>query len=94
MNNKLTLHIILVGVAGTIYNDYTENPINQGLTRQKAAICIEVKLPCYPKMNDYQACTLFSGDLGGCYWAHGGGEQEKESPGVQEHYKQPPPGPH
>eukprot|EP00983_Pelagomonas_calceolata_P023869 751494-Pelagomonas_calceolata.AAC.1 len=33
----MTLHIILVGVAGTIYNDYTIKPlINLGLTRQKA----------------------------------------------------------
>eukprot|EP00983_Pelagomonas_calceolata_P124267 1161089-Pelagomonas_calceolata.AAC.1 len=34
-NNKVTLHIILVGVAGTIYNDYTIKPlINLGVTRQ------------------------------------------------------------
>eukprot|EP00983_Pelagomonas_calceolata_P047469 1140657-Pelagomonas_calceolata.AAC.2 len=36
-NNRVTLHIILVGVTGTIYNDYTIQPfINLGLTRQKA----------------------------------------------------------
>eukprot|EP00983_Pelagomonas_calceolata_P094423 1157889-Pelagomonas_calceolata.AAC.5 len=35
-NNKVTLHIILVGVAGTIYNDYIIKPlINLGLTRQR-----------------------------------------------------------
>eukprot|EP00983_Pelagomonas_calceolata_P074059 1152387-Pelagomonas_calceolata.AAC.1 len=36
-NNKVTLHIILVSVAGTIYNAYTITPlIDLGLTRQKA----------------------------------------------------------
>jgi hypothetical protein len=36
-NNKVTLHIILIGVAGTIYNEYTITPlINLGLTKQKA----------------------------------------------------------
>eukprot|EP00983_Pelagomonas_calceolata_P098594 1158368-Pelagomonas_calceolata.AAC.13 len=37
MNNKVTLHIIFVGVAGTIYNDYTLKPlINLDITRQEA----------------------------------------------------------
>eukprot|EP00983_Pelagomonas_calceolata_P061769 1146976-Pelagomonas_calceolata.AAC.2 len=27
MNNKVTLHIILIGVAGTIYNEYTIKPL-------------------------------------------------------------------
>ena len=36
-NNKVTLHIILIGVGGTIYNKYTITPlINLGLTKQKA----------------------------------------------------------
>eukprot|EP00983_Pelagomonas_calceolata_P044870 1139477-Pelagomonas_calceolata.AAC.11 len=36
-NNKVTLHTILVGVAGIIYNDYTIKPlINLGSTRGKA----------------------------------------------------------
>eukprot|EP00983_Pelagomonas_calceolata_P022187 697634-Pelagomonas_calceolata.AAC.1 len=36
-NNKVTLHIILAGVAGTNYNDYSVKPLtNLGLTRQKA----------------------------------------------------------
>eukprot|EP00983_Pelagomonas_calceolata_P008913 289500-Pelagomonas_calceolata.AAC.1 len=36
-NNKVTLHIILFRVAGTIYNEYTITPlVNLGLTEQKA----------------------------------------------------------
>eukprot|EP00983_Pelagomonas_calceolata_P071988 1151480-Pelagomonas_calceolata.AAC.1 len=36
-NNNVTLHIIFVGVAGTIYNDYTiKTLIILGSTRQKA----------------------------------------------------------
>ena len=36
-NNKVTLHIILLGVAGTVYNEYTISPLMRlGLTRQKA----------------------------------------------------------
>eukprot|EP00983_Pelagomonas_calceolata_P052041 1142670-Pelagomonas_calceolata.AAC.1 len=55
-NNKVTLHIILVGVAGTIYKDYTIQPL------------------------------IDLGDFWGrVCWAHGGGEQEKKSPGDQEH---------
>jgi len=43
----VTLHIILVGVAGTIYNDYTIQPlINLGLTRQKAK-SLASKLSCH-----------------------------------------------
>jgi len=38
-NNKVTLHIILIGVGGTIYNEYTITPlINLGLTNQKAKV--------------------------------------------------------
>eukprot|EP00983_Pelagomonas_calceolata_P001583 53117-Pelagomonas_calceolata.AAC.1 len=44
--NKVTLHIILVGVAGTIYNDYTIKPlINSGLTKHKAKLAS--KLNCH-----------------------------------------------
>eukprot|EP00983_Pelagomonas_calceolata_P087735 1157021-Pelagomonas_calceolata.AAC.8 len=36
-NNKVTLHIILIGVDGTNYNEYTITPLmNLGLTKQKA----------------------------------------------------------
>eukprot|EP00983_Pelagomonas_calceolata_P012953 413994-Pelagomonas_calceolata.AAC.1 len=36
-NNEVTLHTILVGAAGTVYNDYSiEPPIHLGVTRQKA----------------------------------------------------------
>jgi len=36
-NNRVNLHIILIGVGGTIYNKYTITPlINLGLTKQKA----------------------------------------------------------
>eukprot|EP00983_Pelagomonas_calceolata_P094951 1157942-Pelagomonas_calceolata.AAC.2 len=46
-NNKVTLHVILVGVADTIYNDYTIQPlINLGLTRQKAK-SLASKLSCH-----------------------------------------------
>eukprot|EP00983_Pelagomonas_calceolata_P037420 1136319-Pelagomonas_calceolata.AAC.6 len=35
-NNKVTLHIILIGVAGNNYNEYTITPLmNLGLTKQK-----------------------------------------------------------
>mgnify|MGYP006296909187 CR=1 FL=1 len=38
-NNKVTLHIILIGVGGTIYNDYTITPlINLGLTKERAKL--------------------------------------------------------
>eukprot|EP00983_Pelagomonas_calceolata_P037876 1136559-Pelagomonas_calceolata.AAC.3 len=46
-NNKVTLHIILVGVAGTIYNDYTIKPLtNLDLTRQRAK-SLASKLSCH-----------------------------------------------
>ena len=36
-NNTVTLHTILIGVAGTIYNPYTIDPLcNLGLTKEKA----------------------------------------------------------
>eukprot|EP00983_Pelagomonas_calceolata_P041986 1138295-Pelagomonas_calceolata.AAC.2 len=45
-NNEVTLHSILVGVAGIIYNDYTIKPLfNLGLTRQKAK-SLASKLSC------------------------------------------------
>ena len=36
-NNRVTLHTILIGVAGTIYNPYTIDPLcNLGLSKEKA----------------------------------------------------------
>eukprot|EP00983_Pelagomonas_calceolata_P027962 876760-Pelagomonas_calceolata.AAC.1 len=36
-NNKVTLHIFLIGVSGTIFNENTIKPlVNLGLTKQKA----------------------------------------------------------
>eukprot|EP00983_Pelagomonas_calceolata_P071552 1151297-Pelagomonas_calceolata.AAC.1 len=61
-NEHGALHIILVGVAGTIYNDYTiKSLIDLGLTRQKAKSSASKlsstwqlsELPCYPKNNNY-----------------------------------------
>eukprot|EP00983_Pelagomonas_calceolata_P100447 1158568-Pelagomonas_calceolata.AAC.2 len=44
-NNKVALHTTLVGVAGTVYNDYTIRPlINLGLNRRKA---LAFKLSCH-----------------------------------------------
>eukprot|EP00983_Pelagomonas_calceolata_P025859 810859-Pelagomonas_calceolata.AAC.1 len=46
-NNKVALHIILVGVAGTIYNNCTNKPfINLGLTKHKAK-SLASKLDCH-----------------------------------------------
>eukprot|EP00983_Pelagomonas_calceolata_P118273 1160491-Pelagomonas_calceolata.AAC.4 len=38
-NNKVTLHIILIGVAGTIYNEYMIKPlVSSGLSKHKGAL--------------------------------------------------------
>jgi hypothetical protein len=46
-NNRVTLHIILLGVAGTIYNEYTISPLTRlGLTKHKAEN-LASKLSCH-----------------------------------------------
>jgi len=46
-NNKVTQHIILIGVAGTIYNEYTIKPlVNLGLSKYKAK-SLASKLSCH-----------------------------------------------
>eukprot|EP00983_Pelagomonas_calceolata_P037662 1136454-Pelagomonas_calceolata.AAC.1 len=71
-NLKVTLHIILIGVAGTICSDYTSKPlVNLGLTRQKAESPASkfschaiIRLPCYSKINTSHALR-FQGASGG-----------------------------
>eukprot|EP00983_Pelagomonas_calceolata_P027233 855762-Pelagomonas_calceolata.AAC.1 len=82
-NNDVTLHIILVGVAGTIYNDYTIKPlINLGLTREKAKSQAS-KLSCHAiqRLTTIINATHFFfrgllgvGSLGARQWRAGEGE--------------------
>eukprot|EP00983_Pelagomonas_calceolata_P125956 1161259-Pelagomonas_calceolata.AAC.3 len=88
-DNKVTLHIILVGVAGTIYDDYTNKPLNSlGLTRQKAkSLATKLSYHAIQSLTPILINTSTSspGDFWGRFcWARGRRAQKKESPGVQE----------
>eukprot|EP00983_Pelagomonas_calceolata_P029728 931579-Pelagomonas_calceolata.AAC.1 len=87
----VTLHIILIGVAGTIYNEYTiKLLVNLGLNKHKAKF-LAFKLSCHALQRlttiintRYALCLQGASGGGGVHWACGVGYQEKESPGVPE----------
>eukprot|EP00983_Pelagomonas_calceolata_P037538 1136379-Pelagomonas_calceolata.AAC.1 len=69
-NNKVTLHIILIDVAGTIYNEYTIKPlVNLGLTKRKAK-SLAFKLSCHAIQG---LTTIITPDMLFAYWGLLGG---------------------
>ena len=77
-NNKVTLHVILLGVGGTIYNQYTiTSLLNLGLPTHKVHQ-LATKLHCHAmkslnkkfKQDSYYTLTttVIIGDLMGGYW--------------------------
>eukprot|EP00983_Pelagomonas_calceolata_P015322 485776-Pelagomonas_calceolata.AAC.1 len=95
-SNKVNPHIVLIGVAGTIYNEYTFTPLmNLGHTKQKAkSLASKLRDHTIQRLtsiiNIRHALCFHGGFWGGVCWARGGRGREKESPGARSMASNPP----
>ncbi|KAF5841072.1 hypothetical protein DUNSADRAFT_14471 [Dunaliella salina] len=82
-NNKMTLHIILIGVGGTIYNDYTITPlINLGMPRRRYSL--------KHRLGQLRGFLLkrAPGDLRGAAGKAEDGSTNPPAPGADEHARE------